>query len=294
MKLLLSIAIILPYFFSCDACAGHSRPGQSPKPNTYLGTVQQGCSPGVIASVAQLIIDPTRCDLRLGPLGCDLCQLRLYLPAMTSSKFTVQPLEGEFSINSAPHIEATKCKCSEGCYFHQASISPMKGFPAPKRFSEPFACFSDISTGGTSPVFTFLIWCESDGGCPNQIVSRYMFFSRFEVLSPSRPAHDKGNIFLPRIVELPKSKCKTEGMSEESKNFIRGVKKPTVTEKKTPDGRECSKCRKAKKCISGICFEGKCLKSLSDADKKKCGIATGGNGTCNEAERVKSCMRACL
>lgn len=215
-----------------QACRSHGPPSV---PQSYIGTVGQGCTPKVIIAVSQLITNPTKCDLPLGDIGCNLCGLRMYKPETTTSRFLIQPLTNDFSTAHADHVEAMKCKCSEGCYFHKASITQLGIELLPSgisgvtsSFSEPFACYSGISTPSVAsyPSFTFLIWCENDGGCSNTVVARYLYFARFETLSPNRPATTR--IFVPKITTLPSSKCLIAQLPQGVRDFISGTSTATL------------------------------------------------------------------
>lgn len=283
-----------------NACANHSPPQI---PNSFLGTVEQGCTPGGISAVTDLLTDPSLCDLPLAPNGCDVCKLRLYLPESTSSRFLVQPLFGDFSTDQNEHIEATKCKCSEGCYFHQSSITKFGDFPLPNgltatgTFSEPFACYSGSSMGGEgTPKFTFLIWCESDGGCPNDVIARYSFLIRFELFSPNRPATT--SIFTAKVTSLPTSKCLVDRLDKRILEFLtkgnQSGATPAPPTAKPPTLRgECAFCRRNKQCRSGVCYENKCIRGRNASAKARCGLG-GGASTCKKSASVHKCVQSCL
>lgn len=303
MNVLFLSFLLLSLTWKADACKAHNPPIIQ-VPQTFLGTVEQGCTPGAITTVSALLTDPSKCDLPLGPSGCNLCKLRLYRPVKTTSRFEVQPLTKDFSTVSPEHVEATKCKCSDGCYFHESSISRFGGYPLPSdvgsvgKFSEPFACFSGISMPtGPAPTFTYLIWCESDGGCPNPVVARYNFVIALELLSPNRPATK--SLFIPRILTLPKSKCLQNEMDPATKDFIRGktttppVTRPPRTTKPSLKA-ECSKCRRAKECRTRKCVQSKCVRSSDPIDLVRCGLGGGGTGQCDKAERLGRCVKACV
>lgn len=332
MKLLISLTLLFTTLHQTLACSGHRSPAARRIPNTFLGTIEQGCSPGEIASVGQLILDSSKCYLPLGPPGCNLCKLRIYVPQTTNSIFTVQALAGEFSRAATPRVEGTKCRCSEGCYFHQSSVSAEPGSSHPT-FSEPFACYSGISTRNPQ-LDTYLIWCESDGGCPNSVVARYHYFIRFELLSANRPATK--SVVTAKIASLPGYKCRAEGMTENVRNYIRGnsdnpttgglgpkpgrsprprrspkpskipkaSKSPRASKSPKPSSNATpSKSPKPQKgqecdaCRNARNCESKiCYKKkclLSNSEQDKANCGVGAP-TCDEDERVSRCINTCI
>lgn len=305
MRTIFFIAFALATAIGSNACANHSPPQV---PNSFLGTVEQGCTPGNIIAATALLTDPSRCNLPLASGQCNLCKLRLYLPETTTSRFQVQPLFTDLGVANAQHIEATKCKCSEGCYFHQSSITKFGSFPLPNgltaqgTFSEPLACFSGISSASASnSAYTYLIWCETDGGCPNPVVARYSFVSRFELLSPNRPATK--SIFTAKITSLPPTKCLVSEMDERTRKFISGdgtapVVATVAPTAPKPPRSECSSCNSGRNCSSRICFRKVCVKSLKKEDKANCGIFDSApskpSSTCRSEKRTSHCIKKCL
>lgn len=195
----------------------------------------------------------------------------------------VQPLKRDCNTQHIPHVEATECKSSEGCYFHKSSISKFSGYPLPSdvgttgSFSEPFACFSGISTTKSpTPTFTYLIWCETDGGCPNTVGARYSFLIQYELLIPNRPGVK--DLISPKVVSLPEDKCLISEMSPDTVNFLReGSSEPPVQPQPPkpvkPLTAECGRCRKGRTCVSSICTQNKCVRSLSPSTKQGAGLA---------------------
>lgn len=312
MKLFLFLVVALSAVIHCEACAGHSVPPQIPQ--SFIGTVIQGCTPRVITAVSQIVPDPTKCNLPLAGNGCDLCGLRLYKPEVAGT-FLVQPIYNDLNTASSDHIKATECKCSDGCYFHRSSITQFGIEPLPTNvngvsgsFSEPFACFSGITMPGTatrSANNTFLIWCENDGGCPNDVVARFSFLIRFELLSPNRPATTSN--FVPKITTLPPTKCLLDRLSKNTQDFLRGrsnrngprsvqTPKPPALPSKNRD--QCSPCNTNRQCKSRICYQNTCIRKNSKSAKKTCGIASRAAprpvDNCSASERVASCVRSCL
>lgn len=289
MNVLLFAIILIASIIGTDGCANHS-PQRSRVPNSFLGTVQQGCTPGAISSVQRLLTDPSKCNLPAGPGGCDLCKLRLYLPETTASRFLVQPLRNDLGLTHAPHIEGTACRCSDGCFFHKSSITKFGEFPLPKgitgrgTFSEPFGCYSGSSVQSKqNPTFTYLIWCETDGGCENDVVARFSHAIRFELLSPNRPTTK--SIFTAKITTLPRTKCVMKEMSEKVRRFIVG---------KLGTQRVCEGCKFGAQCRSKVCYDGKCIKSVSRVDRAQCGISSGRTGPKYSFKEENDCVRGCF
>lgn len=238
MKGFSSTVVFLSLIASIVACGTHS-PGRG-VPQTFIGTVGQGCTPGAIEDVFNFVADPTKCDL-LFPRSCNLCNLRLYKPELTISKFFVQPLHEEFSTLDVHHVEAVNCKCSDGCFFHRSSMTQLGIEPLPVgndgkkgSFSEPFACFSGSFTKDQkgNPAYSYLTWCENDGGCPNNIVARYIYLISFELFTLTRP-RTKG-AFKPQFATLPVSDCIRKRLPEGVHKFLQGDSKsvPEVTKPK--------------------------------------------------------------
>lgn len=226
MKVTFSFVVFCTLLVQLDGCATH-QPAPS-IPQTFIGTVGQGCTPTTIATVTDLVTDPTKCDLGLYR-GCDLCKLNLYLPETTTSRFLVQPLLRDTFVDDTPHVEGTECKCSDGCYFHRSSITQLGIEPLPSgtdgtvgSFSEPFACFSGtfMPTLATAPTYTYLIWCENDGGCPNDLVARYSFLIRFELSSPNRPPVK--DTVTPKVTSLPETSCLKVSLPARVRKFLKG------------------------------------------------------------------------
>lgn len=307
MNHVLSAIILMVIIIGTDACANHSPGGV---PNSYLGTVQQGCTPGSISSVNKLRTDPSKCNLPVAPGGCNLCKLRLYLPENTPSRFLVEPLGKNSRLTHATHIEGTACKCSDGCFFHRSSITNFGLLPLPKSitgrgpFSEALACYSGSSMPrGNKINFRYLTWCEKNGGCPNSVVARFSHLIRFELLNPNRPT--KKNVFMGKVTTLPGKKCKFEKMSEQMRSFIQARNNKStssVLENAVPSGitgasalqKHCQSCTFAAQCVSMLCFYGKCVKSLSSADKAECGIPPPMTVSNNRHKVQNECIRACL
>lgn len=307
MNIIHSAFVLILVIVGTDACANHSPPQI---PNSFLGTVEQGCTPGAISAVTALLTDPSKCHLPLASGGCNLCKLRLYLPETTSSRFLVQPQFNDLGLDHNSHVEGTQCKCSEGCFFHQSSITRFGNFPLPNgltatgTFSEPFACYSGSSMPSeTNPTFTYLIWCETDGGCPNNVVARFSFVTRFELLSPNRPAIK--SIFTAKITSLPSTKCLINEMDKATVNFIQGTSggapPDILATPSTPAPvrrrKNCRGCNNGSQCQSSVCFRKKCVKSRSSRDKAACGFPTPRpvpHGSCRKEESQNECIRKCL
>lgn len=304
MNLILSTMVLMVTVIGTDACANHSPPRV---PNSFLGTVQQGCSPGSISSVQKLRTDPSKCSLPAAPGGCDLCKLRLYLPESTTSRFLVQPVRNVLGLTHDTHIEGTACKCSDGCFFHKSSITKFGKFPLPSgitgrgTFSEPLACYSGSSMPNEKkPKFTYLIWCETDGGCPNSVVARFSHLIRFELLSPNRPTTK--SIFTAKVTTLPRTKCIMKEMSERVRTFIQGNGANGALLNGVPGSvpgsispqNDCGRCAFAAQCRSRLCFSGKCVKSLSSSDKAACGFPTPPTVSTDKCNSQNACIRACL
>lgn len=145
------------------------------------------------------------------------------------------------------------------------------------------------------PTYTYLIWCETDGGCPNPVVARYLFITRFETLSPNRPATQSK--FIPKITILPPSKCIANKMPATIRSFISG-KLNGISTPAGPFPDNCKKCKLNKDCESRLCVSKRCVRSLNTDDVRSCFSRPkpvperGGN--CNGAQRISACVSGCL
>lgn len=79
-----------------------------------------------------------------------------------------------------------------------------------------------------------------------------------------------------------------ENMADEVEQFLKGEQKCSC---ETGRRQECGACRRDRQCQTGVCYNGKCVRSRDALGSARCGAG----GSCGgEAEVLGRCMQTCV